>query len=233
MRAVAQDLFASLNPEEEQERQEFKLEKNPRLEALLNAWNALGDERTIFTYSEEQYEFFCKKIPQDYNPADVYLFAKHVWPVHNKEMLTSSLCQFLNALINQGEHDTYCVPIHEMQRIIGLGYLNTKNILVTGTTGWVQGVGQMMSSGSIEVKGEGTLNGSSMTGGKLILHGSQHVGSKMTGGEIIVHGDAMYYGNKGRGGECTIHGTANDPVRFLRGNIYHKGKLIMNVGEML
>jgi len=161
---------------------------------------------------------------------------------------------YLSALINESKDKDFKIITNHLTKTIDyIGYENTKNIDVNGNAGnWV---GNGMKDGKITVNGNaGNLVGDEMKDGEITVNGNARngVGWNMKNGKITVNGNAGdVVGFEMKGGEITINGNAEGGVGYEMkdgeihlngdykslsgyipgGNIYHKGKLIVENGK--
>lgn len=93
-----------------------------------------------------------------------------------------------------------------------------QTIRFSGNLENVYGIGDSMSSGTLEVQGDaGPLLGRAMSGGKIVVDGNvdDYLGSEMTGGLIVVRGNARdYVGANRPGGKYGM----NRGTIFISGN---------------
>jgi formylmethanofuran dehydrogenase subunit C len=146
---------------------------------------------------------------------------------------------FLSALINNCKDKEFTIFTGQLsKKNYYIGYKNTKNILVEGDAGEYSG--HKMGSGTLIIKGNSIFYvGGEMKGGNIVVKGNagDYVGYRTEGGTITIEGNTGHQiGYEMRGG--TIHlngdyglGTFGHDMKG--GNIYHKGKLIVENGKVL
>ncbi|OGT32759.1 MAG: formylmethanofuran dehydrogenase subunit C [Gammaproteobacteria bacterium RBG_16_51_14] len=131
-------------------------------------------------------------------------------------------------------HNKEKIPAAELFTITGNDH---KNICIHSNNGKLYNVGQKMSFGTIEVKGDvGDFLGQEMQGGYIKVHGNARAwaGCSMTGGRIDIAGDTGDHAGAGIPGDAHgmskgmiyISGNAGDRVgdRMRRGIIIIGGK---------
>jgi formylmethanofuran dehydrogenase subunit C len=139
----------------------------------------------------------------------------------------------MSALINHCKDNDFIVHTDHFKwsGMEFLGYRNTKNIFVDGST--CDYTGMRMRAGSLTINGYGgDYLGRNMMGGTITLNGHAYLnlGYGMSGGKIIVNGDAYHTSLAERmiGGEIHINGELKDRQGYLKdlfaGKIYHKGE---------
>ena len=163
---------------------------------------------------------------------------------------------YLSALINSSDDKDFKIFTNYLSKTIhDIGYENTKNIDVNGNAG--DRVGSDMKKGKITVNGNAgdevgcgmedgkiTINGNAgywvgdgMVDGKITINGNAGdlVGSDMKKGKITVNGNADGgVGSGMEGGKIYLNGDYKSLAGYIPGgNIYHKGKLIVENGERL
>ena len=192
------------------------------------------------------------KIPSDNIIEFSLLLGEH----ENKQYFEFFTGCYLSALINSSKDKDFKIITNYLSRTIdNIGYENAKNIDVNGNAGWW--VGERMKNGKITIKGNaGDWVGWNMKNGKITIKGNagDGVGDRMKNGKITVNGNAGWgVGLRMEDGEITINGNTewgvgvsmidgeihlNGDYESLGdyihgGNIYHKGKLIVENGRNL
>lgn len=109
-------------------------------------------------------------------------------------------------------------------------------IIIDGSVTRVKRIGEGMTAGSIEIRGDVDMHvGNQMRGGSIVVKGNADswAGREMKGGELTIEGNASYYVGSGyrgescgmRGGTITVNGNAADFVgeHLCGGTILIKG----------
>jgi len=148
-----------------------------------------------------------------YSARDVEAFAVALSEFQHEFAFAFKAGVLLSALINKSDETRFFIPTHHLDTLICcLGYRNTKNIIVNGNlSAWT---GQSMQSGKIIVNGN-VDNG---------------VGKEMEGGSITVNGNAAeVVGWSMKGGEIHLNGGYEGIAGDVKGKIFHRGKLVVDV----
>lgn len=216
------DLFEELEPEEEQEIREFKVNNNtPNLAGILR-----GFVHVLATgYHEVDHVWYSmseQAIPKTYTTADIERFS-HALPVYEKwQFFTDATGIYIMALINNSDEERFVVHTNGLTKLLEcFGYNNNgKHITVNGNLG--DDVADHMEDGVICVNGDvGNGIGGMMKKGKLIVNGyagkgvGVGVGCGLWGGEIHLNGDYDH-----------ISGS------LVKGKVYHKGVLIADIDRL-
>jgi len=174
----------------------------------------------------------------------------------NKKYFESFTGCYLSALINGSKDKDFNIITNYLTKTIDyIGYKNTKNIdvngsvgrwvgfrmeggkiTINGNTGWY--VGDRMKDGKITVNGNaGVWVGFFMENGKITINGNagDRVGYEMKDGKITIKGNAGdWIGWYMEGGKIHLNGDYESLSNYINGgNIYHKGKLIVENGRKL
>jgi len=206
----------------------------------------------------EYLEYYIAKIsaPLEIQSKEITEFSLLLGEHENKTYFEDFTGYYLSALINSSKEQDFKIFTNYLSRTIhNIGYENNKNIDVYGNVGY--GVGYGMKDGKITVKGNvGGGVGWNMKDGKITVKGNVGggVGWNMKDGKITVNGNAGYGVGCGmKGGKITVNGNARYGVGYEMkdgeihlnedyeglydfisgGNIYHKGKLIVENGRKL
>jgi len=204
--------FGKYAPEAEKKVRKVEVKEDEVLRQLKDAWSRFQLCRSNATPLPEDDEEALRQIKDlDYSAKDVEKFSIALVEFQDEKDFSAKAGVFLSALINNGKDANYVVHTRHLQEIDGLGYANTKNIVVNGNGGrWV---GSHMKCGTITVNANAGIL----------------VGSYMKGGTIIVKGDAADVGHGMEGGEIHLEGDYSElDYEIKGGKIYHKGKLIVD-----
>ena len=235
MKTLAADLFEGLKPEEKQpEQKEFKVERTPTLDALVKGFDKLFEPNFNF----DNYGFYqeCEKqTPHNYSARDIELFSLTLGKYEDTQDFRRQAGLYISVLINKSSEEKFLVHTsHLPSGLDFLGGINQgKHITVKGDVGIR--TAERMESGEIHIEGnEGGSGGSGMCGGKLYVHGNSGgmMAHEMFGGEIHIEGNVeSTIGIDMTGGKVYIEGNYHSWARNMRrGEIYHKGKLIVYNG---
>lgn len=121
-------------------------------------------------------------------------------------------------------------------KVNGSGAVEETKIIITGRLNRVKRIGEGMTAGSIEIRGDVDMHvGNQMKGGSIVVKGNADgwAGREMKGGELTIEGNAGHYVGSGyrgescgmRGGTITVNGNAGDFVgeHICGGTIIIKG----------
>jgi formylmethanofuran dehydrogenase subunit C len=232
-----------------------QMQKDPVLEQLVRAWQALEYKypgiSLLQNVKEEHYPSALSLIePIVYSPAEVEKFSIALSHFGSERNFGEKAGIFLSALINKGPGAEYIIHTGNAGEIENVGILNAKKIVVKGNGGSF--LGAYMKEGSITGIGDvSECVGARMVGGKITVRGNagEGAGESMDGGSISIEGNL---GGNGKlyGGNLTVLGNigeldtdfpfnSNATIRIFgeigeikgthnggAGKIYHKGKLI-------
>jgi len=224
------DLFDELQPEKEQDVKKSKVERNPRLEKIIE-----GFERFLKSIPNDSdlppaYSIAQQAIPKIYTSQDVAELSLQL--LHGEKNINYSSRRFftgiyLSALINHCPQKelVICTPYHDTFGLHHLGFKNkTKHVLVKGNGGYA--IGTEMSGGKITVEGNVTQNaGLFMKNGTIHIKGNCDVqaGKNMENGMIIIDGNAAeLVGQNSCGGKIYIGGTYKSISDNCSADVYTK-----------
>ena len=204
----------------------------------------------------EYLEYYIAKssAPSEIQSERITEFSLLLGEYENKKDFESFRGFYLSALINGSKDKDFKIITNYLRKTINfIGYENAKNIDVNGNAGdWV---GYEMKRGEITIDGNaGWGVGYEMKRGEITVNGNagNWVGDRMKRGEITVNGNAgNWVGEEMGGGKITVNGNAGNLVGWYMkdgeihlngdyeslsdhikgGNIYHKGKLIVENGR--
>ena len=205
------DLFYSLGPEERKEIKIPEIRTNPALEYLVKNYKLYIEQATDFEKAR-RIQHFLKINPVKSNEIEEFslILGEH------QRLNNFNLSGFyLSKLINESIDEDFIIHTKHLEKLIDcIGYNNFKNLTINGNAGRL--VGGYMKDGRIEVKGNaGDWVGYGMEGGRIEVKGNagDGVGCEMKNGEIHINGEYEGFGNK------------------IKGDIYHRGKLIIKDGR--
>jgi len=246
--------FGKYKPEAEKDVRKVEVKEDRVLEQLKAALRKF--EYNDNEYSDANYKNALGHVKDlVYSAKDVENFSVALAGFQDENRCSEKAGHFLSALINNGKDSEYVIHTRHLNRGIDfLGYGNTKNITVEGDVGVF--VGENMRCGTITVNGSaGEYAGAKMEGGTITVNGNalHWVGNEMKGGKITVNGNVPRgIGWHMQGGSITVNGNAKDVIgkemkggeihlegdyesiaeKLEKGKIYHKGKLIVDDGEL-
>ena len=204
-RLAAEDLFESLEGEEEQSIIEFKKEDNPNLEHITKAFFASYKGILLKNSWSRDLDFYtCLECVPSYTAQDIFNFTyifNDILEKNFKFPIPDTAGIFLSALSHKCTDETSHLPLHVISYSLSyIGFHNNgKHIIIQGNVG--DDLGSQMSKGTIK------LNGNTLAS----------IGYGMTGGSI--HLEGKYY-------------LSDHYVKYIKkGEIYHKGKLILKDGK--
>ena len=216
--------------------------KQPVRELDLNESSTLSQIKTIwakFTYDREKgFNEQCVEVFEllktiSCSAKDVERFSLALAEFQDEKCFSDKAGVFLSAIINNSEDSNFIVHTSHLSEdvlISGIGYKNTKNIIVEGNAG--NDVGWCMSSGRILINGDAEeFVGWAMEGGKIIIAGyASSGGEHAIGGKIIVRRGLSRIGEK-MGTGCEIHSFGKWSPHIIKGDVilgkvFHNGKLI-------
>jgi len=243
-RFKAEDLFSSLEPEDEQDfERKMLVETSPTLGKIFNSFEKYRTSKQRYGGSEiydrdEWYRVALRIIANDLkggvSPGDIALFSMHLSRYEGEDLCKhrspfyssgAPVGIFIGAMIETSKDNDYQIFTVKGNTLIDLiGFNNSKNITVRGNIG--------------------RYAGKEMKDGNLIIHGnpSGNIGDNMRDGKIIVNGNVISRDLDGmdgvgwylRGGEIHLNGDYTFiSEETIGGNIYHKGKLIVEDGRRL
>jgi len=241
------DLFNKLQPEKRVEIIKPKVKRNETLDRIIEKYNEglenlglyIEDNLKIkIPENEDAFYYIAKSsAPSEIQSKEITEFSLLLGEYENKKYFRDFTGYYLSALINGSkEQDFKIITNYLSKTIYEIGYENTKNIDVNGNAGnWV---GYEMKDGEITVNGNaGRWVGDRMKGGKITVNGNAEddVGWQMKRGKITINGNAgEAVGWYMEGGRIHLNGDYKYLAGYiLGGNIYHKGKLIVENGRML
>jgi len=173
------------------EKRDLQVETNPRLDALVEAYEGWLCEDLVNLGCDINYDLASEAVANlSYTACEVRNFSVHLAEYQDHVGFFASGV-FLSALVNGGEGNRYeIITEHLMTPLDGLGYLNRKEVVVLGNTGhWV---GRYMSGGTGMIHGDiGTHACFEMTGGSMVVEGNATIapGYMMRGGSLVIKGN--------------------------------------------
>jgi len=257
----AGDLFDNLGEEQEQEpNREFEVNRSPEAKKIIKMYERLIPDYHGHTGKDR--EFFESQLPGNHDAIDITAFVANLIQYENDPIPYYHAGPFISALINTCRERDIVIPAAHLSGSKGIHPLDStiqhakgKNIKVTGNTGsycvshiqecTVRILGDSASwlatgirDSEIYVEGDVTVMvGSGMKSGKIYVKGNarSYVGHEMKGGEIYIDGDAgIDVGSSLREGTIYLNESYQSlGVGMIGGNIYHKGKLIVENGRRL
>jgi len=242
------DLFSKLKPEKKVEIIKPKeVKRNETLDLIVNGYEKglenFGlyeeDKLKIKIPEDEYWKYYIAKIsaPLEIQSKEITEFSLLLEEHENKTYFEDFTGCYLSALINGSrDKDFKIITNYLSKNIDDIGYKNRKNIDVNGNVEW--GVGFEMERGEITINGNVEWGvGFDMEGGKITVNGNagERVGWEMKDGEITVNGNAgERVGWFMEGGKIHLNGDYESLSGYISGgNIYHKGKLIVENGRKL
>jgi len=243
----ALDLFGKLNPEKKVEIIKPKIKRNETLDRIVNGYEKGLENFGLYFEKKikieipkgEFWEYYIAKssAPSKIPSNNITEFSLLLGEHENNEYFEYFTGCYLSALINKSKDKDFKIFTDYLSKTINfIGYENRKNIDVNGNAGnWVGGE---MKNGEITVNGnaEGGV-GFEMKDGEITVNGNagNWVGDRMNGGKITINGNAEYgVGTYMEGGKIHLNGDYESLSNHISGgNIYHKGKLIVEGGRKL
>jgi len=231
----ADDLFDSLGSEDEQELLVPELKRNKKLDEIVSysKWFA---ESINYYYEGKQKEIYEKmQIPSEYSPSDIAHFTLTLSDYHDSSKF-GLLGLYISKLINESRANEFVLPIPIGETISHLGFNNDGNqIKIKGNVGHY--VGMYMKDGKIIISGNAEdSSGRGLEGGIITIQGNSRLnpGLWMRGGTLIINGDVTHdVGSGMTGGVIKLNGDYDSISEHVEGgNIYHKGKLIVENGRV-
>jgi len=235
MKAVAEDLFAGLNQEEEQERQDFKVERNSVLEQVIK-----GYERCLQIKREHCMNVVDKIVPQGVSREIIDTFFSLLPAYKNFFQFQLNTGVYMSHLINNSPDDDFDLDLTHIEPTCYFGWkLKDKSLTLRGvlnlSTGYkmesgklfligssIEGIGDEMSGGAITILGDADHLGWAMIGGRILCEGRVGwVGNNMEGGRLSVHGSARVVGDGMSGGKIHIYGNTKSVGAHMSGGIIH------------
>ena len=250
MKLQAEDLFDSLEEENEEEVREIEVETNATIDQLLKGFETLY--YTKYEHVKPRTPELFKKMEElsvkcyssiEYTAKDIEQFTIAAIKFENdkhKHKATSDvgykLGLYISSLINTCKDTIFHLHIEHYKEIIFLGKDNSKEIHIYGDE--AHSVGEFMKAGKIHMHGNVHRIGGELSGGEIIVDGNvgMHVGTDMTGGKITVYGNtSQFVGDGMKGGELIIHGIAGEQLGFaMEGGFIHvKGDCRESVADYL
>lgn len=195
-----------------------EVKENAAIAQLRDAWDTFGYDH-IHSDPENVYQIALAAIEKiQYTKRDVEMFSIVLVQFQEESNFDIKAGLFLSALINNCSSDEFVIhTTHLDESLSYLGFQNTKNITIEGDVG--RFLGCLMQGGEILVNGNAGYNAAAyMRKGKIIVKGNcdMGLGSSIMGGRIDIYGRIGSLGMKMRGG-----------------NIYHRGTLIVENGQIL
>jgi len=217
MKAVAEDLFAGLNQESEQEKQEFKVTPSPQLEKLLTGFEwllsypdpgfmELGDPiDEYYAQANTRFRYFDRTSAQLIGEFSILSAAYEAGSIH----FGTKFGAYVSALINRCKDKKITIHTRHFEKVpTGIGYQMKKRHLTIN--GPVESIGKEMESGTITANEFVATAGYKMKGGTIIIDSDAgKVGPYMEGGKIIVYGDVDMAGQWMEGGQIQVSGDAS------------------------
>lgn len=209
--------FGGYKPEDEKSVRTAKVSGNNIHQKLIKAWTKIcikpEDVERVLRCGVKDciVEEIAKLIRNiSYSAEDIERFSIALAGFEEEQFFAIKAGLFLSALINNGKDPAYTLRLEHLNtKINGVGFKNTKRIVVYGNLG--------------------DEAGSNMAAGELIIHGNTRhaVGWWMNGGCIEVERDAgRDVGLGAKNGEIHLTGTYKSIAEKYDGDnakIYHKG----------
>jgi hypothetical protein len=253
-RLKAKDLFDTLEKEKEQAKDnKIEVKSDSKLEEIIKDFEKIFEKAKSGGIILQSFYFDLKEI-QKYSSKDIEKFSLTLSRYKDPKYFNPAVGIFLSYLINNSEDKEFVVHTNHLEDSIqGIGYSNSKEIIIKGNSGSNLGrdmksgkiivdgdtqedIGHNMSGGSIEVNGNSNSQiGYFMSGGEIILRGNSgnYLGGFMEKGTIISFGDSKKgVGLCMKGGKIYLEGEYKSITTMIQGgDIYHKGKLIIKDGK--
>jgi formylmethanofuran dehydrogenase subunit C len=224
--ASAPHKFKGYRPETERITRVPEVKNNTMIRRIERIWRACT-EGELFNMVP-----MCRMDKLNHSAKDIEAFSLYIEGLQGNAQFSKGMGEFLSNLINRCKDGTVIIhTAHLSERISGLGFMNTRHIVIKGDAGWK--LGWDMTSGSITVEGdtEGEA-GLLLEGGTITIKGNAGIwlGHKMTGGLILVEGDAGdQIGTGMEGGEIRVGGKISGALGGVwGGKIYQGGDLILD-----
>jgi len=226
---AASSRFKGFAPETDQPLREAHVEKDAKLEELLAMIRSIKlesrwDSRELYKRIEPSTR------GHHFSSNDIAKFSLALAECAGEVQFDVKAGLLLSALMNNCQDERFSIFTSQLERHPSfLGFRNTKHVEVNGPLSG--DAGYWMESGSLLVKGDVKGDaGYGIAGGSIIVEGDVWggTGSCMHGGRIEVKGNASgTVGDWMEGGEITLWKKYVDiGVNYMRGKIYHEGKLI-------
>ncbi len=237
---AADRIFDRYKKEERHDARKTDVKEDEALIQLKEAWGKfqwIEDRNFSIMPYPHNYKAMCKLIKNlKYSAEDVEKFSLALCEFEHEEYFGTKAGLFLSALVNKGKDKNYVLHLnHLTKKVYGLGYQNTKHVIVNGDVD--SNLGAEMKGGCITLNGNAEIFvGSGIKRGKIIVNGNvtHNLAEYMEGGKIIINGNAGFeIGNFMNGGELHLNGEYEE-VKYgsvLGGKIFHKGKLICDHGD--
>jgi hypothetical protein len=246
-RLKAEDLFSVLRAEEKQEKDK-KIEVNPRkeLEELIKTFEKSllqnpSPRQFDDKLHEENYSRCEKSITSKYNAKDIEKFSLILRDYQDKKHFRYYGGLYLSVLINNCTEDQITIHMQYEENLFRLAYENKKFLVIHGNAGDELGI---ENSEEIIVNGEAGDFLGHRNQGTIVVNGNtgHHLGFSNRG-KIIINGDTCDgIGGLLSGGSIHLNGKhgrieerleESDEFWPVRGEIYHKGKLIAKDGRLV
>jgi len=238
MKAVAEDLFTGLNPESEQEKQDFKVADIPELERIVECFeevisiihpNYYANNPPSFRGSDEEYEYCMRKAPKA-SAEHIQLFCITLGK-HITRRTETILGLYLSALVAKSPDREFNLQMIHAS-VQDIGYRNEKNVIVVGDVGALAGM--CMKGGALTIKGNtGNNLARGMEGGTLVVEGNAHnpLCYDMSGGSVEIRGSMFGYMMTR---ETPLWSRKSTIANNMQGgSLTHMGKLIIKEGEVV
>ena len=223
----ADDLFGSLQSENEGEDRDFQIERNTALEGIVNGFcHALKKEiqyksidHVYQTVSESSITAPAKDIEKFSSLLAGYLYEPDFDIVAGF---------YLSALINKSPDKEFNLNIERVGKGIRFfGYKNYgKRIILNGD---IEDIGYQ-KSGYIELRGD-CWNINELDGGYVLVRGNVMNIDHVNGGTVEVLGDVHSAGNSSSGGKIIVHGNVSGNAgRLMKGGEIHIGGCSQHLG---
>lgn len=212
----ANDLLDSLISESKQEHKEIKLEKDPKLESMIDIWeSAMHFEPTqIMRF----YNYLDTNLNSDYSQEDITKLLTVLPGYKAIDGFNYKSGLFISALINHSAENNITLNlVGSLQSLLFLAYNNCKrHITISGDVGPYAGC--LMESGMLRIIGNADF----------------YLGFDLNGGIISVEGNSRYgVGEHQSGGEISLYGKYESLGYIYGGSVYHYGRLIHKDGRMI
>jgi hypothetical protein len=244
----AQDLFDSLDREKKQGK-DRKIMIRPSRD-LVNLIRPFAKALLRDPYPrnfddklhEENYSRCEKSLPKEYCSKDIEKFSLILIKYQKRKYFGYYAGLYLSLLINNCRENNIVIHTRYDEDLFRLGFENKASLVINGDAGDNLG---MKNSGEIIVIGDAGDWLGDKNSGRIIVNGNAGhiIGSDMKGGEIIINGDCKDgIGSLMQGGVIHLNGKygrieerleESDEFWPVRGEIYHKGKLIVRDGWLL
>jgi len=229
----AEDLFDSLEREKEQEIRKIKVYKDKDLETLCKNYEKWLEFPDHLAYNVNNLYSRAKKLKQKPTSKEITNLSILLSKYQDHKYFNHSGI-FISYLINESEEENFSIITTGLEKLLNyIGLYDRKDIVIYGDAGY--GVGCGMKNGKIHVDGNaGNWVGDRMKSGEIHIKGDAGggVGLGMQNGKIHIKGDKV--GCEMKNGKIHVEGDIEGLSDYISGgNIYHKGKLIVENGSLI